>query len=66
MLQDSPKTALQIHGILKRKYPQYCDDTKQSYGKIKWKHDVSNLLNMMQKEFLIYLDHSTKEWKLAE
>jgi hypothetical protein len=65
-LQDGPKNASKIHGIIKTKYPQYCVDTKRSYGKIKWKHDVSNLLNLMQKEFLIYLDPSTKEWKLVE
>ena len=66
-LRDGSKTATQIYGILKRKYPRQCDDTqKQSYGKIKWKHRVSNLLNKMQREFIIYRDPLTKEWKIVE
>ena len=66
-LRDGSKIVSQIHGILNRKYPQYCDDAqKESQGKIKWKHEVSDLLNKMQGEFTIYRDPLIKEWKIVE
>jgi len=72
-LRMGPRTTPQIYRILKRKWPKYCDDTEKcTHYKFtgtrqpEWKHKVRWIQHTMQREFLIYLDKGTNEWKIVE
>ena len=66
ILNKGSKTVEQIYAIIKKKYPHYCDDTKKHFGtRLKWKYEVSNILQDMQKN-LIWLDKYENKWKIVK
>ncbi|GAI35077.1 unnamed protein product, partial [marine sediment metagenome] len=63
----------QIYRIIKRNCPEYCDNSEKcTHYKLtgtrqpEWKHKIRWVQHKMQKEFLIYLDKGTGEWKIVE